>query len=120
MVWLNDGDVINSKGELIQCLELKPIVNPKMLNKYFELMNRKKWVLCQDDLKTIDSFIIYQFSSRLSVERMEQKSKQIIIEFEELFGNVLIDLCGNPENLREMSNSAFSTFPSLVIHPHKK
>ncbi|MGC6470424.1 MAG: DUF2851 family protein [Flavobacteriales bacterium] len=83
VVWLNDGDVINSKGELIQCLELKPIVNPKMLNKYFELMNRKKWVLCQDDLKTIDSFIISQFLSRLSVERMEQKSKQIIIEFEE-------------------------------------
>ena len=74
VVWQNNKDITNYNGEQIPCLELKPLVNNKLLNFYQQLMQSKSWILCQNYFRQVDDFIISQFMDRLLVERLEEKS----------------------------------------------
>jgi len=51
-------------------------------NKYFEnytnLISSKKWIACEDKIKTIDNFIIQNWLNRLFVSRLEKKSDIIL------------------------------------------
>ena len=75
VVWEYDEKTTNQKGENIQCLELKQLVNQELLDRYQQLMNSKSWILCQPYFKKTDEFIVHLFLERLLIERLEKKSR---------------------------------------------
>lgn len=74
VVWQNDKEIRNNNGDCIPCLELKPLVDNKLLNFYQQLMHSKNWILCESYITQVDEFIVSQFFERLLIERLEEKS----------------------------------------------
>ena len=81
VVWQEDKVIQNNNEEEIHCLELQPLVNHSLLGFYRQLMQSKSWILCQPYFKEVDEFIISQFTERLLIERMEEKSKALTAVF---------------------------------------
>ncbi len=77
----NDKIVYNTKGEEILTVEL--VFSPLLYDKYASLVNNPFVVACQSDLSTIDSFYIRHWLSILVIERLQEKSKQIMKIFSE-------------------------------------
>ncbi|MEA1898663.1 MAG: DUF2851 family protein, partial [Bacteroidota bacterium] len=50
----HDKDVLTSNGRLVPNLVVK--VNENHLKKYSELMEKRRWVACEDDLFKVDPF----------------------------------------------------------------
>lgn len=78
VVWQNDREIRNCHGEFIPCLELEPIVKLELLDFYKQLIQSKSWILCQPYFKKVDEFIVSQFTNRLLIERLEQKSNNLL------------------------------------------
>lgn len=68
----HDRDVITSNGRLVPGLILK--VKEEHLNKYSELMEKHKWVACEDDLFKVDPFRIKYWLGNVLVERLKEKA----------------------------------------------
>ena len=58
-------------------MELKPLVDEDLLNRYTYLMNNQQWIPCENFIREIESFHLQQFLERLLIERLEQKSEVI-------------------------------------------
>jgi hypothetical protein len=81
VVWEHDTDVFRHDNSSIPTLELKNIVQKQALNQYQKLFsNSHKWINCEHEIDTVDSFVINNWIERLFLERLEQKSA--IIEAE--------------------------------------
>ena len=68
----HDKDVFTSNGRLVPNMVVK--VNKNHLNKYSELMAKRKWVACEDDLFKVDPFQIKFWLGSIMVERLKDKS----------------------------------------------
>jgi hypothetical protein len=77
----NDRKVYNTRGEEILTAELK--FDPSLFDRYTELINTPYIIACQDELKTIDSFLIRHWLNSLLIERFRDKSEHIIEIFED-------------------------------------
>ena len=64
----------------ITTLELKKFVSKDVLNNYHNLSTKKiRWIPCEKELHTIDSFLLNNWLERLFISRLEQKSKSIML-----------------------------------------
>jgi len=125
VVWHNDNEITNYNGEEIPCLELKPLVNHKLLNFYQQLMRSKSWILCQNYFSQVDDFIISQFMDRLLVERLEKKSSVLLEslaiqnnDWESVFYQSLCHSMGlkiNAEPMTQLSNK----LPFRILSKHR-
>lgn len=77
VVWEDDKPIRNQLGETIPTLELKPLVDEDLLNRYTYLMNNQQWIPCESFIGETEPFHLQQFLERLLIERLEQKSKEI-------------------------------------------
>ncbi len=78
VVWEHDIEIFRKSNEAIATLELKNYISIDLLNKYEQLFSKnKKWINCEQDIDTIDSFTFIYWFERLYFERLEQKSEQI-------------------------------------------
>ena len=84
VVWQHDTEILNYKQDEIPCLELRPIVDKTLLNKYQILMSQRSWILCQHQIKRIDPFYISHFLERLTIERLEEKTVKFVKQFEQV------------------------------------
>ncbi len=84
VVWQHDTEILNYKQDEIPCLELRSIVDKTLLNKYQILMSQRSWILCQHQIKCIDSFYISHFLERLTIERLEEKTVKFVQQFEQV------------------------------------
>jgi len=66
----------NTKGEEILTSEL--VFDPNLYEKYFYLINHPFIIACQDEINSIDPFFIRQWLGSLVVERLQEKSDQIL------------------------------------------
>ena len=78
VVYQDDQPVFDKNENLIPTLELKELVDPKLWNKYANLIHSKDWIPCGIQIKSVDDFIIKSWLNRLAVERLERKSREII------------------------------------------
>ncbi len=79
VVWVNDVLVYRKDESLIPTLVLQDYCNPKTLNTYYNLFSTpKQWINCQNDIKTIDEFVITNWLERLFFDRLERKSEDIL------------------------------------------
>ena len=75
VVWEHDVDVHNSENNAIPTLELKEFVSKELLQKYQKLFSKtQKWINCEQDIATVDNFIVSNWLERLYFERLERKS----------------------------------------------
>lgn len=77
VVWVDDIEVFRMDGSKIPCLVLEPLVPKDLLFEHQQLMQRKKFINCENDFKSIDEFTKNSWLQRLYVERLEQKSNLI-------------------------------------------
>lgn len=78
VVWEYDVPVFYSNQKEIPTIELRNIVNNTLLKSYKNLfLNSEKWILCENMIKDVDSFILESWLNRLYFERLEDKSKFI-------------------------------------------
>ena len=78
---------IQSGKMILPTVELKNIINQKHYGKYQNYINSKNWVACQNDLKPVDEFIIYQQKEKALLNRLERKSNLIIELINQLNGD---------------------------------
>ena len=76
VVWEHDVEIFRKNNDKISTLELKNYISKELLVNYNQLFSKnKKWINCENDIKSVDPFIFENWLERLYFERLEQKSK---------------------------------------------
>ncbi|AOW20211.1 DUF2851 family protein [Urechidicola croceus] len=75
VVWEHDVEIHNNENVTIPTLELKEYVSKELLNSYQKLFSKpQKWINCENQISSIDSFVMNNWFERLYFERLERKS----------------------------------------------
>ncbi|WP_293871769.1 DUF2851 family protein [Flavobacterium sp.] len=77
VVWEHDTPVFRKDNSEIPVLELKNFVSKDALNQYLSLTSPKSWIYCENEIATVDTFILQNWQERLFFERLERKSISI-------------------------------------------
>jgi hypothetical protein len=77
VVWEHDAAIFRKDNSEIPVLELKNYVSSETLARYEALMLPKSWVFCENQLASLDAFVLKNWQERLFFERLERKSKAI-------------------------------------------
>lgn len=78
VVWEHDVEVFRKTNTAIPTLELKKYISKDVLHNYEKLFSKnKKWINCETEIATINSFTVSNLLQRLYFERLEQKSVKI-------------------------------------------
>lgn len=79
VVWEHDVEIYREDNNVIATLELRKYVPKATLESYERLMVPKRWIFCENDIATIDPFVLKNWQERLFFERMERKLLQVDI-----------------------------------------
>jgi len=71
-----DKESFRENGEKIATLILD--FNPKIFESFELMLKNKKWIACENEIKSIEFFYTKQWLNRLFIERLETKSNSII------------------------------------------
>jgi hypothetical protein len=75
VVWEHNIEIHNNMNSVIPTLELKSFVSKELINNYQKLFSKpQKWINCENDINSVDSFVIENWLERLYFERLERKS----------------------------------------------
>ncbi len=77
VVWEHDAPIFRKDNSEIPVLILKNYVSKETINNYQNLISKKNWIFCENQIKTIDSFVLKNWQERLFIERLERKSLAI-------------------------------------------
>lgn len=78
IVYENDVEVFMKNNKPLPTLELKGKIARNLLENYQDLFAKElRWIPCEKQLASVDSFIINNWLDRLYFERLEGKSKLI-------------------------------------------
>jgi hypothetical protein len=78
VVWEHDMDVFRQDNSIIPTLVLAPLVPKNTLENYRKLFSlESRWINCEKDINSIDSFLMQGWLERIYVERLEQKAIEI-------------------------------------------
>lgn len=81
VVWDHDVEVFRENETAIPVLEMKHYVSKNLLATYTNLQNKPAaWIACQEQLNKVPKFITDAWLERIYLERLERKSKELIIE----------------------------------------
>lgn len=85
VVWEHDAEVFRKHNIAIPVLELKKGVDKTTLENYRKLFSKdQQWINCQNEIASIDSFVLHNWLERLFIERLQQKSDSLLIELSTL------------------------------------
>lgn len=82
-----DTPVYRNNGTEIQTLELKNRIPNSILFNYKDLMQNMYWIPCENKMGGLDKIHINSWLSRLLIERLEEKSNQVLNLLEEYKGS---------------------------------
>lgn len=77
VVYEHDKDIYISNGSSIPALELKPLVNPQIIDTYKTYMNSSQDIVCRNQFCEVDAFRLFSWLDRLLIERLEERTRQI-------------------------------------------
>ena len=96
VVWEHDVDVFMKNNKALATLELKNFVSKELLENYNSLVyHQQKFIPCENQLTTIDEFLLNNWLERLYFERLEHKStfiKELLLDTNADFEAVLFQL----------------------------
>lgn len=79
VVWQHDVEVFQKGNIPIPTLELKNLVDPKLLNSYHKLLITKhQFINCEKNITDVPEFIVNNWIETLFIERLQQKTKPIL------------------------------------------
>lgn len=81
VVQVNDREVKNSKGELVQALELMYL--PHLENNYRQLLQSNQWIACAERFHEADLMALQIWFHGLMVERLQQKTGNVISQLQQ-------------------------------------
>jgi hypothetical protein len=117
-----DMQVYNTRGE--ELLTVKVVFDPDLYEKYTDLVNNPLVIACQTELLNLDSFFIRHWLNALVIERLKEKSGQILKVFEETgndweetFYRILARYFGFRVNTEPFEMLA-ATLPFRIIRKH--
>ena len=118
----NDRQVYNTRGEEVLTAELK--FDSVLYEKYTDLVNNPFVIACQPESSSLDSFFIRHWLNALVIERLEERSVQIMKIFsetgndwEETFYRILTRYFGFRVNTEPFEMLA-SSLPFRIIRKH--
>jgi len=113
VVWEHDIEIFRGNNDKIATLELKNFISKELLSNYNQLFSKnKKWINCEKDIESIDSFILNNWLERLYFERLERKSqfvKQILLKTKNNWEQTLFILLAKGLGLK-VNSEAFLNF----------
>ena len=75
VVWEEDVAIYRKDNSPIPTLELKNYIHKDILTNYQKLFSKpQKWINCENEITSIDQFLLGNWLERLYIERLEQKS----------------------------------------------
>lgn len=78
VVWEHDADIFRENNNPISTLVLKDLVDKNLLKNYKNLFSPQlRWIPCQAQIHSVDSFTFSNWKERLFFERLENKSDLI-------------------------------------------
>lgn len=77
VVWENNQPVFRNNGDEIPTLELKGLVQKRLLNRYRELNQSKAWIPCEEEISGINPILKRQLIDQKLVERLQAKADRI-------------------------------------------
>lgn len=79
VVWEHDIDIYRKNGTAVATLQLKDYIADKALGNYHQLFEgkQKKWIPCENQLKTVPDIHYKNWMDRLYLERLEYKTQEI-------------------------------------------
>ncbi|MEM0541190.1 DUF2851 family protein [Flavobacterium sp. j3] len=77
VVWEHDTPIFRKDNSELPVLELKDYVLKEVVRNYQELTSSKSWIYCENQLGSVDEFVIKNWQERLFFERLERKSLSI-------------------------------------------
>ena len=96
VVWEHDVAVFMKNNKPLPTLELKNFVSKELLENYNSLVyHQQKFIPCENQLTTIDEFLLNNWLERLYFERLEHKStfvKELLLDTNADFEAVLFQL----------------------------
>jgi hypothetical protein len=87
VVYENDVPIYLSDGTLLPVLIMKGLFSAELLQNYDRLISEKHDFPCAQQIHAVDEFIVQHFLSRVMVERMVQKSTEVVQKLNELKGD---------------------------------
>lgn len=125
VVYHHDVDITNSNGNVIPTLELKQLIDSKLISNYKQLISSKKWIACSNQIKQVDQFVLQNWLERLVFERLERKSIEIVQtlllnknDWEETFYQVLFKYFGLKVN-SEPFHLLVKNTPLKIVEKHR-
>ncbi len=80
VVWVNDENVMRKDGTMIPTLEVRSIVDDRIIKNYHDLLRPEDEVLCGRFLQSVKRITIYNMLDRALTERLKKKSDRIFRE----------------------------------------
>ncbi len=77
LVHENDCDLDDIRQKNINVLEIKNYYDRSLFERYENLLKSKSWIPCQNQIGTVDGFVVRNWLGRLMVERLEGKSQEV-------------------------------------------
>lgn len=77
VVWSYDTPIYNKSNSEIPVLQLRDFVPEDLLESYRSLSKSKSWIFCENQLATVDDFLLQNWLERLYIERLEDKAEII-------------------------------------------
>lgn len=122
VVWEYDVDVFMKNQKLLPTLELKTVIEPRILRIYEKLMYREnKWIHCQNYLPEVGDFIFNNWLERLYFERLEKKTigiRRLLLQTRNDYEAVLFYLIAKGFGLKVNSEAFLKlamSFPFKVL-----
>ena len=118
----NDKQVFNTRGEEVLTAEL--VFDTGLYEKYIDLVNDHFVIACQSEFSSLDSFFIRHWLNAVVIERLDERSEQIMKIFsetgndwEETFYRILTRYFGFRVNTEPFEMLA-SSLPFRIIRKH--
>ncbi|XCF05607.1 DUF2851 family protein [Tamlana crocina] len=78
VVWEHDTEVFRKDNSPMATLQLKDYVERDILENFEKLFSKQnRWINCENELASVDDFILNHWKERLFFERLERKSNDI-------------------------------------------
>lgn len=87
VVYVHDRPVLRTNGTEIPVLVLKGLFDGRLLDSYTSMISSLNKFPCEKQIGKVDGIIISSVLSRVLIERMEQKSAEVLNVLGELKGN---------------------------------
>jgi hypothetical protein len=125
VVYENDRPVFRQNGEPIPTLELRGQYDEHLYETYQGFLQSKHWIPCEQNITRAGHFQIQNWLYRLALERLEQKSGEIVSslrqnknDFREVFYRKLLQNYGFKTNGQAFSQLALA-LPYAVLARHR-